>query len=182
MVFSLCSGAYHSEYIRGAILSIKKGQFQAAKALGFSPAQTFWTIVIPQAVRRAWPGCGNEVVYLIKYSSLAMILSAKELTSVARSMALGLGQGFSGEMRGVQRQIDRSMAGLVAPTMTYGVTAATSAPAYSGGDTIGASVGAAVRSALDGAAVYLNGRKVGNLITQQQNQTAIARGQSSVYI
>lgn len=87
VVFSLCSGAYHSEYIRGAILSIKKGQFQAAKALGFTPAQTFWTIVIPQAVRRAWPGCGNEVVYLIKYSSLAMILSAKELTSVARSMA-----------------------------------------------------------------------------------------------
>ena len=43
-------------------------------------------------------------------------------------------------------------------------------------------VGAAVRSALDGAAVYLNGRKVGNLITQQQNQTAIARGQSPAYI
>jgi len=87
LVFSLCSGAYHSEYIRGAILSIKKGQFQAAKALGFTNAQTFWTIVIPQAVRRAWPGCGNEVVYLIKYSSLAMLLSAKELTSVAKAMA-----------------------------------------------------------------------------------------------
>ena len=101
---------------------------------------------------------------------------------VGANMALGIGEGFAGEMRGVQRQIDRSMAGLVAPTMTYGVTAATSAPVYSGGDTIGAAVGAAVRSALDGAAVYLNGRKVGNLITQQQNQTAIARGQSPVYI
>lgn len=107
---------------------------------------------------------------------------SKVFADMGENMALGLGEGFAGEMRGVQRQIDRSMSGLVAPTMTYGVTAATSAPVYSGGDTIGASVGAAVRSALDGAAVYLNGRKVGNLITQQQNQTAIARGQSPVYI
>ena len=107
---------------------------------------------------------------------------SRVFAGMGENMALGLGQGFSGEMRGVQRQIDRSMAGLVAPTMTYGVTAATSAPVYSGGDTIGASVGAAVRAALDGAAVYLNGRKVGNLITQQQNQTAIARGQSPVHI
>lgn len=107
---------------------------------------------------------------------------SKVFADMGENMALGLGEGFAGEMRGVQRQIDRSMAGLVAPTMTYGVTAATSAPVYSGGDTIGASVGAAVRAALDGAAVYLNGRKVGNLITQQQNQTAIARGQSPVYI
>ena len=107
---------------------------------------------------------------------------SKVFADMGENMALGLGEGFAGEMRGVQRQIDRSMAGLVAPSMTYGVTAATSAPVYSGGDTIGASVGAAVRAALDGAAVYLNGRKVGNLITQQQNQTAIARGQSPVYI
>lgn len=107
---------------------------------------------------------------------------SKVFADMGENMALGLGEGFAGGMRGVQRQIDRSMSGLVAPTMTYGVTAATSAPVYSGGDTIGASVGAAVRSALDGAAVYLNGRKVGNLITQQQNQTAIARGQSPVYI
>lgn len=107
---------------------------------------------------------------------------SKVFADMGENMALGLGEGFAGEMRGVQRQIDRSMAGLVAPTMTYGVTAATSAPVYSGGDSIGASVGAAVRAALDGAAVYLNGRKVGNLITQQQNQTAIARGQSPVYI
>lgn len=107
---------------------------------------------------------------------------SKVFADMGENMALGLGEGFAGEMRGVQRQIDRSMAGLVAPTMTYGVTAATSAPVYSGGDSIGASVGAAVRTALDGAAVYLNGRKVGNLITQQQNQKTIARGQSPAYI
>ena len=87
LIFSLCSGAYHSEYIRGAILSIKKGQFLAAQALGFTKGQTFWTIVIPQAVRRAWPGCGNEIVYLIKYSSLAFVVSAKELTGTSMSLA-----------------------------------------------------------------------------------------------
>lgn len=105
---------------------------------------------------------------------------SKVFDDMGENMALGLGEGFAGEMRGVQRQIDRSMSGLVAPTMTYGVTAA-SATSPSG-DSIGASVGAAVRAALDGAAVYLNGRKVGNLITQQQNQTTIARGQSPAYI
>lgn len=87
ITFALCSGAYHSEYIRGAILSIKRGQFQAARALGFSRAQIFWTVVIPQAVRRAWPGCGNEIIYLIKYSSLAFIVSAKELTGAATTLA-----------------------------------------------------------------------------------------------
>lgn len=87
LIFSLCSGAYHAEYIRGAILSIKRGQFAAARALGFTKAQTFWTIVIPQAVRRAWHGCSNEVVYLIKYSSLAFVVAMKELTNVAMSIS-----------------------------------------------------------------------------------------------
>ena len=105
---------------------------------------------------------------------------SRVFAGMGENMALGLGEGFAGEMRGVQRQIDRSMSGLVAPTMTYGVTAASISS--SSGDSIGASVGAAVRAALDGAAVYLNGRKVGNLITQQQNQKTIARGQSPAYI
>lgn len=142
-----------------------------------------------------WEGISNKISWLVEKlkNAVSTVIDAAEdflginspskvFAGMGENMALGLGEGFAGEMRGVQRQIDRSMAGLVDPSMTYGVTAATSAPVYSGGDTIGASVGAAVRSALDGAAVYLNGRKVGNLITQQQNQTAIARGQSTVYI
>ncbi|MDR3038175.1 MAG: amino acid ABC transporter permease, partial [Candidatus Adiutrix sp.] len=83
LIFILCSGAYHSEYIRGAILSIKRGQFLAARALGFSHRQSFTAVVVPQAARLAWPGCGNELIYLIKYSSLAFIVSAKELTGAA---------------------------------------------------------------------------------------------------
>ena len=142
-----------------------------------------------------WEGISNKISWLVEKlkNAVSTVIDAAEdflginspskvFAGMGENMALGLGEGFAGEMRGVQRQIDRSMAGLVAPSMTYGVTAATSAPVYSGGDTIGASVGAAVRAALDGAAVYLNGRKVGNLITQQQNQTTIARGQSPAYI
>lgn len=143
---------------------------------------------IKNGISDAWNGLKNWFSGLLDnlFSSVEdneeIHSPSKKYEKIGRYDAMGIGVGFSNEMRNVQRQIDRSMSGLVAPTMTYGVTAATSAPVYSGGDTIGASVGAAVRSALDGAAVYLNGRKVGNLITQQQNQTAIARGQSPVYI
>lgn len=105
---------------------------------------------------------------------------SKVFASMGENMALGLGQGFGGEMRDVQRQINRSMAGLVAPSMTYGAMATSASTG--GADTSGAAIGAAIRSALDGAAVYLNGQRVGNLVTRQQNNAAIARGQSQVYI
>jgi len=85
--FALCSAAYQSEYIRGGLLSIKAGQLKAARALGMNPMQTVLYVVLPQAVRRAMPGCGNEIVYLIKYSSLASIITVNELTGTARSIA-----------------------------------------------------------------------------------------------
>ncbi len=85
--FSLCSGAYHSEYIRGALLSIKEGQMLGAKSLGFSKTQALFSIILPQAVRRALPGCGNELIYLIKYSSLAYMVTCIELTGEAKILA-----------------------------------------------------------------------------------------------
>jgi polar amino acid transport system permease protein len=85
--FSLCSGAYHSEYIRGALLSIKQGQNLAAKALGFSQWQTVMFVILPQALRRALPGCGNEIIYLIKYSSLAYMVTCIELTGEGKIIA-----------------------------------------------------------------------------------------------
>lgn len=86
--FILCSAAYHSEYIRGALLSIKDGQIKAAHALGFSNAAMLRSIILPQALRRALPGCGNEIIYLIKYSSLAYIvpLDQQELLGSAQSL------------------------------------------------------------------------------------------------
>jgi len=85
--FALCSAAYQSEYVRGGLLSIRAGQFKAAKALGMSPLQTVLHIVLPQAVRRSMPGIGNEIIYLIKYSSLASIITVEELMGSARSIA-----------------------------------------------------------------------------------------------
>ncbi len=85
--FVLCSGAYNSEYIRGALLSIRQGQIKATQALGMTTLQSLVHIVIPQAFRRALPGCGNEVIYLIKYSSLAYVISCIELTGEARAVA-----------------------------------------------------------------------------------------------
>ncbi|MDR3152849.1 MAG: amino acid ABC transporter permease [Deltaproteobacteria bacterium] len=85
--FALCSGAYQSEYVRGAILSIKRGQFMAALALGFTRGQIFWRITAPAAARRALPGIGNEIIYLIKYSSLAMIVTMSELTGQTKAVA-----------------------------------------------------------------------------------------------
>jgi polar amino acid transport system permease protein len=85
--FSLCSAAYHCEYIRGALLSIKNGQAAAAQALGFTRLQTLLSIILPQAMRRALPGCGNEIIYLIKYSSLAYMVTCIELTGKAKILA-----------------------------------------------------------------------------------------------
>lgn len=85
--FILCTAAYQSEYIRGALLSIRKGQILAAEALGFTALQTILWIVVPQAARRALPGCGNEIVYLIKYSSLAYLVTCMELMGEGKVIA-----------------------------------------------------------------------------------------------
>nr|WP_320013912.1 amino acid ABC transporter permease [uncultured Desulfobacter sp.] len=85
--FSLCSGAYHSEYIRGGLLSIKTGQLKAAQALGMTPFTSVKSIVLPQAFRNCFTGCCNEIIYLIKYSSLASIITINEMTGIGRGIA-----------------------------------------------------------------------------------------------
>jgi polar amino acid transport system permease protein len=85
--FILCSGAYQSEYIRGAIQSIKSGQMMAAEALGMTKPIAILYIILPQALRRAIPGCSNEIIYLIKYSSLAFMVTCVELTGAAKIIA-----------------------------------------------------------------------------------------------
>ena len=85
--FILCTAAYQSEYIRGALLSIRKGQILAAQSLGFTHFQTIFWIIAPQAARRALPGCGNEIIYLIKYSSLAYLVTCMELMGEGKVVA-----------------------------------------------------------------------------------------------
>ncbi len=82
--FIVCTASYQSEYVRGALLSIHQGQIKAAQALGMTRWQTILSVIVPQAVRRALPGCGNEIIYLVKYSSLAYIVTCIELTGEAK--------------------------------------------------------------------------------------------------
>ncbi len=85
--FVLCSSSYHAEYIRGAIQSIKSGQLLAAQALGMSKMGAVLNIILPQALRRAIPSCSNEIIYLIKYSSLAFMVTCIELTGAGKIIA-----------------------------------------------------------------------------------------------
>jgi polar amino acid transport system permease protein len=85
--FSLTGGAYHSEYIRGAIQSIKSGQMRAALSLGMGRAKAVIFVILPQALRRALPGISNEFTYLVKYSSLAFMVTVIELTGAGKLIA-----------------------------------------------------------------------------------------------
>ncbi len=85
--FSLCSGAYHSEYIRSALQSLDDGQMAAARSLGMTHFNAIWHVILPQATRKAVPGCGNELVYLIKYSSLSYLVTLVDLTGAGRIQA-----------------------------------------------------------------------------------------------
>ena len=84
--FIICTSSYQSEYVRGALLSIQQGQIKAAQALGMTRWQTILHVIVPQAVRRALPGCGNEIIYLVKYASLAYLVTCIELTGVAKGL------------------------------------------------------------------------------------------------
>ena len=82
--FGLNSGAYQAEYLRGAIQSIKKGQLRAARSVGMSFLESLRTIVLPQAFRRVIPSWSNDVIYTLKYTSVAFMIGAQELTSIAK--------------------------------------------------------------------------------------------------
>lgn len=93
---------------------------------------------------------------------------------VGANMALGIGEGFTDEMGTVERQLNRAMSGL-APSVSGSVSVSGST-AGGGSSGVGADIGAAVSRALNGAIVYMDGRKVGQLITRQQNNTIRANG------
>lgn len=87
IAFSLNTAAYTAEVFRGGILSVPHGEVEAARAIGMSPATTFWRIVWPQALRQALPAYGNEIILLVKASSLASTVTLMDMTGVARSLA-----------------------------------------------------------------------------------------------
>ncbi len=92
------SAAYVSQIIRSGIASIATGQIEAAKVLGFSPLQTIYYIILPQAVTNVLPSIGNELVTLIKDSSLASVIGVVELTkegSILRSRTYDVFTSFA---------------------------------------------------------------------------------------
>ncbi|KRO09435.1 ABC-type amino acid transport system, permease and periplasmic component [Paucilactobacillus hokkaidonensis] len=76
---SLNSGAYVCEVIRGGIISIDKGQKEAARSLGMNAHDTMYSVVLPQAIRNIWPALGNEFVSLIKETSIVSIIGVSDM-------------------------------------------------------------------------------------------------------
>ena len=72
---------------RGGILAVPHNEIEAARAIGMSPATTFRRIVWPQALRQALPAYGNEIILLVKASSLASTVTLMDVTGVARSLS-----------------------------------------------------------------------------------------------
>ena len=79
VIFGLNSGAYMSEIIRGGILSVDKGQMEASRSLGLNYSQTMLRIVMPQAFKNSLPAIGNELVAIVKETSVAGFVSVTDL-------------------------------------------------------------------------------------------------------
>ncbi|MDD6396702.1 MAG: amino acid ABC transporter permease [Anaerovibrio sp.] len=111
LAFTLNYAAYFAEIFRAGILSISKGQFEAAKSLGMTYPQTMRRIVIPQMIRYVLPPVSNETINLVKDTSLIYILAMNDLLRVARTI--------------VQREFDMTpfvVAGVFYLAMTFVLT------------------------------------------------------------
>lgn len=87
IVVSINTGAYMAEIVRGGIVSIEKGQFEAAHAIGMNHIQTMWNVVLPQVVRNILPATGNQFVINIKDTSVLNVISVTELYFVTKSIS-----------------------------------------------------------------------------------------------
>ena len=84
IIISFNTGAYMAEIVRGGIISIDKGQFEGAHAIGMSHFQTMFYVVLPQAIRNIMPSIGNEFVVNIKDSSVLSVIAITELMFTAK--------------------------------------------------------------------------------------------------
>ena len=86
IAFSLNTGAYTAEILRGAIQAVPKGQVEAAKSMGMNPFRVFRHVVFPQAIRIAVPAYGNEIILMLKGSALASTITLLDLTGMAQTI------------------------------------------------------------------------------------------------
>ncbi|GAB2913262.1 amino acid ABC transporter permease [Paralcaligenes sp. KSB-10] len=87
LAISLCEGAYLGEILRGGFLGIPRGQLEATQLLGFSRFDTLLRIEIPQALKLTMPSLINEMIMLVKASSLISIVGVAEITRTAQNIA-----------------------------------------------------------------------------------------------
>ena len=85
--FTMNYAAYFAEIYRGGIESISNGQYEAAHVLGYSKVQTFFKIILPQLIKTILPSVTNEVITLVKDTSLAFALAYNEMFSIAKQIA-----------------------------------------------------------------------------------------------
>lgn len=85
--FVLNYAAYFAEIYRAGIESIPVGQYEAAKILGYSKTSTFFRIILPQVIKRILPPVTNEVITLVKDTSLAFVLAVTEMFTIAKQIA-----------------------------------------------------------------------------------------------
>ncbi len=87
IAFAINYAAYFAEIYRGGIESIPAGQYEAAEVLGFTRAQTFFRVVLPQVVKRILPSITNEIVTLVKDTSMAFTVSYQEMFTIGKEIA-----------------------------------------------------------------------------------------------
>lgn len=93
IAFGINSGAYVSENIRAGLLSVDRGQSEASRALGMGKGYTMLKIVIPQGMKNVIPAIGNELIALIKETSIVSMIGMVDLTAVAK--IIGSGQNLA---------------------------------------------------------------------------------------
>jgi len=86
--FIINYAAYFAEIYRGGIESIPVGQYEAAEVLGYSKSQTFFKIILPQMVKRVIPPVTNEIITLVKDTSLASVIAVVEIFTRARQIVV----------------------------------------------------------------------------------------------
>ena len=87
IAFSINYAAYFAEIYRGGIESIPVGQYEAAEVLGYTKFQTFMRIILPQVIKRIMPSVTNEVVTLVKDTSMAFTVSYQEMFTIGKQIA-----------------------------------------------------------------------------------------------
>lgn len=90
----VCTAAYQTENIRGGFLSVPRGQAEAAQAVGYGRFQTWRHILLPQAIRSALPSIVNEMIAILKASSLVSVVGVTDLTRVTQSIVARTYQPF----------------------------------------------------------------------------------------